>query len=194
MQIIISAVTLACSVVTVVILISTKMVSLWQRRTCFDVKATDFVDDSNHEVLRIFITIVNRSSAPLSIQDIHFLGDLRRKHELYMRPASWSHMYISPIDVRSKAFKKLTDDQKRFLAASTGAVLSSEDFTRAGVIETDTMPITIAAYSTFAGYLSFQSGLSSGQVNSRLMENVFLVTTSRGIFQKSFHPYSRGEN
>ncbi|MCD0433077.1 hypothetical protein LN344_06855 [Lacticaseibacillus paracasei subsp. paracasei] len=190
----ISVITLFCSVFTLGILVSEKAIAYRSQKARFEVTGTDFVDDADHEVLRILVTIVNQSSKPLSIQDIHFLGDLHKPSELDMLPASWSHMYVSPVDVNADDFKKLNSDQKRFISSNTGAILSVEDFNRSKAVPTDVMPINIAPYSTYAGYLSFQSGKSSGQVNSRLMKNEFLLVTSRGIFQKSFKPYSRYEH
>lgn len=185
--------TVLISTITLLILIWDKVSTYKEQRVNFDLIATDFVDDSDHEVLRVFVTITNHASVPLSIQDIHFLGTLHPGQPLNMLPASWSKMYVSPINTESKYFQGLTDGQKRYLNGNTGAILLPEDFTRSHSKLTDTVPINIPAYSAYGAYLSFQSGLSSGQVNQRLMENSFLITTSRGIFEKTFVPTSRGE-
>lgn len=183
--------TLICSVITVAILVVSTFVKVCQSRTKFSITATDFVPDSDHEVLRIFVTITNHSSAPISISDIHFLGDMRNRKNPEMLPASWSKQYTSPATAESKHYQKLTDDQRRWLNDSKGAILLPHEFKLSGAEVTHTVPIDIPGYSSFGGYLSFQAGVNTAPVSSRLTEHTFLIVTSRGIYQKTFTPSSR---
>lgn len=189
---VISLVTLACTVSTLLILIFTKISEWREQKTKFDVIVTGFEDkDWDREVLRVSFMITNHSSAPLSITNAHLYDHINSDGSLNMLQADWTNRYIAPYDAYDSDYKKITADEDRHLMSSAGSVLYEKDFASSGAKLTDIPPINIPAYSSWGGTLTFNAGKDTARFFTHSTHGYsFLFVTSRGLFKKTYHPKS----
>lgn len=187
MKIVIAISTLIFAAITLAFLTWDHVHSYREARTNFSIIISGIKIDSKMSVVKIALMVINHSSQPISIIDIHYLGEKGASDIRELQPLSrMKNPYISPIDSDNTYFNKLTNDEKIAINHIGGAVIRKQDYENTDLSEFDFMPANVNSYSSIGLHLAFHVGNVRVETDKEKLHYSFLVTTSRGIFVKTF--------